>query len=147
MTKHFFSMPKKVLIRLAKRDSIKVFFYLLLLGIVTSCGSLIKIYHHDLNSTNILGGEIRGSDLDHFFYSDKNINIREIHSKKIHTELNRILKILKEEQNEAIFDDGFYEIAFIINSKDTLYTNTYFEDWRYKNLKMKVTNKIKILLN
>ena len=106
-----------------------------------SCSVATKIYYN--NTSNIDDGEIWGSNLNLFFVKNDRVKITQNKSNQLKTELKLIRDNLLKSNNVEKNDDYFYDYAFIINSKDTLYANSTFEIWRYRNLKDKVPNKVK----
>ncbi|WP_300686454.1 hypothetical protein [Chryseobacterium sp.] len=107
-------------------------FLLLVTMIVLSCTSKeVLIYKHD--NTKNDDGEIFGSNLKSFFNKNPNIYTVSINSKEISKKLLLIKEEIETVNNNVNPDDSYYEYAFIINKKDTLYTDYRLEFWRYGN--------------
>ncbi|SIT25982.1 hypothetical protein SAMN05421786_1173 [Chryseobacterium ureilyticum] len=107
-------------------------FLLLVTMIVLSCTSKeVLIYKHD--NTKNDDGEIFGSNLKPFFNKNPNIYTVSINSKKISKKLLLIKEEIETVNNNVNPDDRYYEYAFIVNKKDTLYTDYRLEFWRYGN--------------
>lgn len=118
-----------------------------LLVILSSCSGPITIYHHHIDRERILDGEIWNGNLHVFFKDNEDIERTVLRSRILAKELNRILTLIKKEQLVTVFDDNYYEYVFIINSRDTLYTNNKFAYWKYKNLTMgKIDSELNSLL-
>lgn len=118
-----------------------------LLWVLSACSGPITIYHHHLDRERILDGEIWNGDLQVFFSDREDIERKVLRSRMLAKELNRILTLIKKEQLVTVFDDNYYEYVFIINSRDTLYTNNEFAYWKYRNLTMgKIDNELSSLL-
>ena len=108
--------------------------------LLSSCGFISKVIYYDVG--NMDDGDIWDSDIMDFFYNKKRLIEIHKYSYKLNFEIKRILNIVKNQDSQEI-NETFYEYAFISNSNDTIYTNSYFEIWRYKNKKLKVPNKVK----
>lgn len=120
-------------------------FCLLLTG--ASCSTPIIVYHDIMDRETINDGEIWAGDLHVFFMERERIEKKIIRSRDVSKELNRILNQIKKAHSVTVFDDNYYEYAFIINFRDTLYTNNEFLYWKYKNLQMsKVKTSLEKLL-
>jgi hypothetical protein len=121
-------------------NTIKKIIYLITIILLISCGFINKIIYYDAGTMD--DGDIWDSDITDFFYNKK--RHMEIHkySYKLNLEIKRIVEIVKNQENQEI-NETFYEYAFITNNKDTIYTNSYFEIWRYKDKKIKISNKVK----
>lgn len=105
-----------------------------------SCKVVTKIYYNDTSKVD--DGEIWGSNLNVFFSKDKNVKITDNSSTNLNVELKRIKKVLLEKGESVVKDDLYYDYAFVMKSKDTLFTNSAFEIWRYKDKKGKILNKV-----
>ncbi|MEZ4777333.1 MAG: hypothetical protein R3D00_29420 [Bacteroidia bacterium] len=130
---------------------------ILVIGIFTllsSCKGSLKIYFYNLDKTKVDDGELWGdSRFLLFLEENERIETKVLKESVIAKELNTILKAIKScNPNIPVFDgllydDGYYEYAFVFNKQpDTLYTNDLFDEWRYKDQKMKVKNSMKDLL-
>lgn len=123
--------------------SINILIVIGLVFLLNSCQST-KVYFHDTNDYD--DGEIWGGQLSLFFKKNEDIKISQINNKKLSSELNRIRNVLISNNEFIEIDDGFYEYAFVLNKKDTLFTNGAFKEWRYRNLKSTVDNSINLYL-
>ena len=119
--------------------------YIFLIVFLYSCNPSVIVYYHETSQYD--GGEIWGSDLDLFFDDSEDISINKLSSRDINLELTRIKKVLEKKKDIVEIDDNFYEYAFILGMKDTLYTNSAFEEWRYNNFKSKTASSIESLMD
>lgn len=130
-----------------------------------SCSYSTKIYHH--NTSSVDGGEIFGSSLFVFFEKNDRVEIKKVRSSELDKELQRILSLFEKdstarEVNTKVSlylseilsadkepDDYFYNYAFVVNEKDTLYSNGHhtFQTWRYKNKIKEIENEVFSLIN
>ncbi|MCS3532954.1 hypothetical protein M2373_004379 [Chryseobacterium sp. JUb7] len=111
---------------------------------LASCsGRTIKIYHNDTSKVD--DGGICGGCLKAFF-NKNNLYIKNVNVKSL-TLKNQILLIQKKiilTQSNIEPDDSYYEYV-LIHKKDTLFSDSRLEFWRYKNFGVyyKPDNKIK----
>lgn len=133
---------------------IPIVFLICIFLVLTSCKSSLKIYFYNLDKAKVDDGELWGeSKFLLFSEEEKRIETKVLKESVLTKELNTILKTIKSNNpnipvfDGLLFDDGYYEYAFVFNKQqDTLYTNDLFDEWRYKDQKMKVKNSMKDLL-
>ena len=110
--------------------------------VLTSCScSKTVIYYNNINQID--DGEIFGDRLKDFFTKDKRIQVELLNSSYFENELIKVLNLFDKSQNITIFDDNYYDYAFIVNKKDTLFSSKELTSWRFKNkyLKYKSSKK------
>lgn len=133
-------------------------FIIVLMITFGSCQRTVMIYYNDTSSYD--DGDIWGSNLPMFFEkkSDIKIVVNETTSKKVLKELNRIRKniflrgdkvsYIKLFENYTVVKDDhhFYDYAFVLNKKDTLYVNMALGVWRYDHQKLKIESSVEAFL-
>ena len=109
---------------------------------LSSCQTT-KVFYYDILGSGVCGGEIRAYALFRFFEpSEDDIKVFHIKSNKLSSQLKKIKnQITKKgfvvgETDSSIWDDRWYNYAFITANNDTLYSLYLFNRWRYKNMVM-----------
>lgn len=111
--------------------------YLCVVVILSSCKPSTIIYKYDKYDRYgyyIDDGDIWGSQVFVFFKDTRELGIRidSIKSGELDRALSKVLNQFSKTVPSPLemFDDQYYEYVFITDSRDTLFTNGYFESWK-----------------
>lgn len=130
----------KIMIKYFKHIIFGVLFALLLY----SCKMMTKIYCH--NTSKFDDGEIWGSNLQCFFTFKNEVQISNSNSKELYKELENIKREITIKGKKIDIDDDFYDYAFVLSSKDTLYSKSLAQ-WRFNKKVFRIENvKLKELI-
>ena len=114
-----------------------VFFSLLALSLF-SC-KMTKIYYH--NTQQIDDGEIWGSNLKSFFIQKDEVKITKSSSIELSNELLKIKNEIQSNGKLIDVDDDFYDYAFVLSKKDTLYSKGLIH-WRYDEKTLRIESSM-----
>jgi hypothetical protein len=107
--------------------------------------SAIRIYQNDTSQVD--DGEIWGSSLRLFFIKDEHILLATSHSRDLSNELLRVKSLLNKTKSDKTDDYYWYDFAFILPSKDTLYTDRKFHRWRSGTKRALIASPINAYVN
>jgi hypothetical protein len=122
----------------------KILYLGLIAFLLSSCKMTTKIYYHDTSKFD--DGEIWGSNLQSFFTLKGEVQVLNSNSKELNKELEDIKREITIKGKKIDIDDDFYDYAFILSSKDTLYSKSLIK-WRFNEKVFSIANvKIKELI-